>query len=85
MLKKKTKTMLAIGAATLIGGTIVSTASAEEPVGKCVGGNSCKGQSACGSSNNACAGQNSCKGKGWIKTDAKNCAKNKGKLESLDE
>ncbi len=85
MLKKKSKIMLAVGAATLIGGTIVSTASAEEPVGKCVGGNACKGQSTCGSSNNSCAGQNSCKGKGWIKTDAKTCAEKKGKFEPLDK
>ncbi len=35
---------------------------------KCVGGNSCKGQSACASANNSCKGQNSCKGKGWVTT-----------------
>lgn len=85
MLKKKTKIMLAVSAATLVGGAVVSTASAEETVGKCVGGNACKGQSACGSANNACAGQNSCKGKGWIKADSKTCTVKKGEIEPLEE
>ncbi len=85
MLKKKTKVMLAVSAAAMIGGALVTTVSAEEPVGKCVGGNACKGQSACGSSANSCAGQNACKGKGWVKTDAKTCAENKGKFQPLDE
>lgn len=35
---------------------------------KCIGGNSCKGQSSCASATNSCMGQNSCKGKGWINT-----------------
>lgn len=35
---------------------------------KCVGGNSCKGQSACQTASTSCKGQNSCKGKGWIMT-----------------
>ncbi len=83
MLKKKTKMMLAVGAATLIGGTIVTTASAEEDLGKCVGANSCKGQSACQTAESSCAGQNSCKGKGWIKTDAKTCSSKEGTFESL--
>ena len=33
---------------------------------KCVGTNSCKGQSACKSASNACKGQNACKGKGFV-------------------
>jgi hypothetical protein len=33
---------------------------------KCVGGNSCKGQSSCMSAHNSCKGQNACKGKGWV-------------------
>ncbi|HZO82536.1 MAG TPA: hypothetical protein VFB33_12655 [Candidatus Binataceae bacterium] len=35
---------------------------------KCIGGNSCKGQSSCASATNSCMGQNSCKGKGWVTT-----------------
>jgi hypothetical protein len=37
---------------------------------KCVGANSCKGQSECASKANSCKGQNSCKGKGWITTSS---------------
>ena len=49
---------------------------------KCVGGNSCKGQSACKSASNSCAGQNSCKGKGYVMTsNAKQCATQGGHAE----
>jgi hypothetical protein len=49
---------------------------------KCVGGNSCKGQSSCKSASNNCAGQNSCKGKGWVMaTSAKVCTNQGGKPE----
>ena len=49
---------------------------------KCVGGNSCKGQSACATANNNCKGQNSCKGKGWITTSsAGECTKKGGSVE----
>jgi uncharacterized membrane protein len=47
---------------------------------RCVGGNSCKGQSSCKSASNACMGQNSCKGKGWVMaTSAKACTDKGGK------
>ena len=47
---------------------------------KCIGGNSCKGQSSCKNANNGCMGQNSCKGKGWIMTtSAKQCTDKGGK------
>ncbi|HVB80651.1 MAG TPA: hypothetical protein VNE82_11995 [Candidatus Binataceae bacterium] len=49
---------------------------------KCVGGNSCKGQSACQTANNGCMGQNSCKGKGWVTAaTAKVCIDKGGKPE----
>ena len=41
---------------------------------KCLGANSCKGQSACKTATNDCQGKNSCAGKGYITTaDAKSC------------
>ena len=41
---------------------------------KCVGGNSCKGQSACKGGNHSCKGQNSCKGQGFVMTStAQDC------------
>lgn len=49
---------------------------------KCVGGNSCKGQSACQSGNNSCKGQNSCKGKGWVTTsNAQDCTAKGGHVD----
>ena len=35
---------------------------------KCVGGNSCKGQSSCKGGNHSCKGLNSCKGQGFVNT-----------------
>lgn len=50
---------------------------------KCVGGNSCKGQSECASKANSCKGQNSCKGKGWITTSStQQCEQRGGKSEN---
>ena len=50
---------------------------------KCVGGNSCKGQSECASKANSCKGQNSCKGKGWITTSStQQCEQRGGKPEN---
>ncbi len=49
---------------------------------KCVGANSCKGQSECASEANSCKGQNSCKGKGWIRTSStQQCEQRGGKPE----
>jgi len=50
---------------------------------KCVGGNSCKGQSECASKANSCKGQNSCKGKGWITTSsASQCEEHGGRAKN---
>ncbi|MGA2409329.1 MAG: hypothetical protein ABSG46_02935 [Candidatus Binataceae bacterium] len=52
---------------------------------KCVGGNSCKGQSACATASNSCKGQNSCKAKGWINTaTADECTQKGGHAEKAD-
>jgi hypothetical protein len=49
---------------------------------KCVGGNSCKGQSECASASNSCKGQNSCKGKGYVSTaSAQACQQKGGRVE----
>ncbi|PID66069.1 MAG: hypothetical protein CR975_04805 [Gammaproteobacteria bacterium] len=82
-MKAKTKVHLALGAAALISGVGVSTAVAgDEDLGKCIGVNSCKGQTACKSADNVCAGQNDCKGKGWVKMDKKACEATKvGKFD----
>ncbi len=49
---------------------------------KCVGGNACKGQSACKSASSDCKGQNACKGKGYVMaTSVEECQKDGGKPE----
>jgi uncharacterized membrane protein len=49
---------------------------------KCVGGNSCKGQSACKSAQNSCKGQNACKGKGFVMAASdEQCAQKGGHTE----
>jgi hypothetical protein len=72
--------MLATAVALAFTGSVVSAedtpgASASTQI-KCVGGNACKGQSACktATSGSDCKGKNSCKGKGYVITaDAKSC------------
>jgi hypothetical protein len=55
--------------------------SAQAPKLKCLGANSCKGQSACKTATNDCQGKNACKGKGYIITeDAKSCEAKGGHL-----
>jgi hypothetical protein len=50
---------------------------------KCVGGNSCKGQSECASKANSCKGQNACKGKGYITTaSTQQCLQRGGKPDN---
>ncbi len=72
-------TMLATAVALAFMKAAASAADAPSPSAqpgqiKCLGANSCKGQSACKTVNNSCKGQNSCKGRGYIITaDAKSC------------
>ncbi len=81
-----TGTMLATSVAIMFLATPVRSAdnpstSTSSQV-KCLGGNSCKGQSACKSEAHSCAGQNSCKGKGWVlMSSAKECTAAGGKPE----
>ncbi len=54
---------------------------AAETMGHCVGGNSCKGQSACKTANSACKGQNACKGQGFTQTTKAECDEADGEFE----
>ncbi len=59
-----------------------SSSGASSAQVKCVGGNSCKGQSACKSASSSCKGQNACKGKGFVMTSSeKDCTDAGGKVE----
>ena len=50
--------------------------------GKCVGGNSCQGQSACKTANSLCAGQNACNGQGFTITTEEACDEAGGDFEA---
>ncbi len=65
---------------TFVGTAAMAADSDSAPQVKCVGGNSCKGQSACKSAASDCKGQNSCKGKGFVMTSSiKECKTDGGK------
>jgi len=74
------RTMMTTTAAAIFAiGTLASPAFAAGV--KCVGTNSCKGQSACKSASNACKGQNACKGKGFTEiSTAAECTAKGGKV-----
>jgi len=79
-----TGAFLATAVAVLFAGTIANAAgdSSGAPQVKCLGGNSCKGQSACKTASSSCQGQNSCKGKGFVMTaNIKECKADGGKPE----
>ena len=63
---RNTGMALATAAALLFGSVAVTTAHAEDAKVKCLGGNACKGKSACATATSSCQGQNSCKGKGYV-------------------
>lgn len=49
---------------------------------KCLGGNACKGLSACAASGNSCRGKNSCKGQGYsMSKTADECRISGGTIE----
>jgi hypothetical protein len=89
MISKGSKaTLIATTVALMFLGSVVRAADEKPATGtqsqvKCVGGNSCSGQSACKTASSSCKGQNSCKGKGWISTaDAKACTTVGGHVEA---
>jgi hypothetical protein len=70
--KKVTGAALAIAAATMFA-IAPMAAPASSHWGKCVGVNSCKGQSACKTATSSCKGENSCKGKGFLEMSKADC------------
>ena len=53
--------------------------------GKCMGGNACKGQSACKTANSSCKGMNSCKGEGYVMASKAKCKDLGGKFVAVDK
>ena len=83
---KVTGLMLATAAAGLFATVpALSADNKEEAKVMCVGGNACKGQSACMTAGNACKGQNACKGKGVVEMNKKDCEVAKGKAAAKDD
>ena len=56
---------------------------AAEPMGQCMGGNSCKGHSACKTANSSCKGQNACKGQGFTQTTKAECDEADGEFKEM--
>ncbi len=81
--KKLSGVAIAATAATLLSvAPINASATEQDHAGsKCIGGNSCKGQSFCHTATTSCAGMNSCKGQGWIKATKAECEEKGGKIE----
>ena len=76
-------TLFMASAAMAQEGAPSSSSGASAPSVKCVGGNSCKGQSACKSAQNDCKGENGCKGKGFVMTSStEECAQKGGHPQS---
>jgi len=46
---------------------------------RCIGANSCKGQSDCAFAGHGCKGMNQCRGTGWLFTTDQNCTMQGGK------
>jgi hypothetical protein len=82
----KSGSAIAAAAATLLMAGAVSAPvfAPDEAKGHCVGGNACKGKSACKTASNGCAGQNACKGKGMAEMTKAECDKIEGaKFEAV--
>ncbi|MCZ6798682.1 MAG: hypothetical protein O7D36_12135 [Gammaproteobacteria bacterium] len=50
--------------------------------GKCMGANSCAGQSSCKTATSSCKGLNSCAGKGFLEMTKKECKAVGGEFEA---
>ena len=78
----KTNSSLALAAAAAAMFSLAPiSASADEATVKCVGGNACKGHSACKTANSDCKGLNTCKGQGFTMVTAAACTEAGGTVE----
>jgi len=79
--KKTTGVALAIAAAAFLATAPISTHAASQ-IGKCMGANSCKGQSSCKTATSSCKGLNSCKGQGFEEMTKAQCDEAGGNFET---
>jgi len=78
--RKTTGYTLAIAAAAMLASAPM-TAQAYNANGKCMGVNSCQGQSSCKTATSSCKGLNSCAGKGWVEMRQTACEEAGGTFE----
>lgn len=78
--------LIAAAAATLLLGGCATTDEAETgpSIIKCMGANSCKGQSQCKTMRSACKALNNCRSTGWIATTEHDCKLKGGKYDPSD-
>ena len=79
--KTTTSLTLAAAAAAMFALAPVSAGAGEETV-KCMGGNTCKGHSACKTANSDCKGLNACKGQGFVMATEAACMEAGGEVEA---
>ena len=79
--KKTTGVVIAMTAAAMLASAPLTVHAGSEK-GKCMGVNSCKGQSACKTATSSCKGLNSCKGKGFLEMSRSECDTAGGTFES---
>lgn len=82
--KKLQGLALAAAAAAMFAGAPMAV-MAEDAPGKCVGANSCKGQSACATASNSCKGMNACKGQGFLQMTKTECDEAGGEFEVVEK
>ena len=71
---------LAAAAAAMFALAPISASAGDEEM-KCVGGNACKGHSACKTATSECKGLNACKGQGFIMATKAACEEAGGTIE----
>ena len=82
---KTTSSLTLAAAAAAMFALAPVSASADEETVKCVGGNACKGHSACKTANSECKGLNACKGQGFVMVTEAACMEAGGEVEAEAE
>ena len=78
---KTTSSLTLAAAAAAMFALAPISASADSHEVKCVGGNACKGHSACKTATSECKGLNACKGQGFVMATAAACTEAGGTVE----
>ena len=79
---KTTSSLTLAAAAAAMFALAPISVSADEEAMKCVGGNACKGHSACKTATSECKGLNACKGQGFVMASEAACMEAGGEIEA---